>query len=507
MTALDFAALAPERLRELELLDLADRARGDDLPALKAFGECVFAVAMPEHVRLWAEEILGNLRVGIVAPPESAKTTWMVIILCWWIGRHPWQTNLIISEAATGALKISLKVVQTIENNPRWKAVFPNVVPDMGSGWSREGWSVIDTSIAPEKWALKISKRKDPTIAYGGVGSSDVNGRRVTGILLCDDIHGFASRTSDSICAETVAFVQSLVLARATAEAHVVFVQTRWNPRDVIAYFKTLPHFKVFEHAAIMTVDGEEVSYWPSQWPLERLEAKRTETGSIMFELVYQGNDQAAQGTVLKGDWLLPYTVTTTAHFVRYFGIDFALKTESMLGTSTRDPDRFVIAVLAYTGSELVVEAGWAGRVGQGEAEEKLYQLNSLYRPKLIYLETNAAGEGFYQTLVRRMLEQGQRLPLVGQKASKNKGERLMEMQPDFEFGRVKVSDAMSEFLTLFREEWLGFGAKRVHDDTLDAVYWAWRAAGYLLPATTVTERRERSTRVNPWNSLGSQHA
>jgi len=45
----------------------------------------------------------------------------------------------------------------------------------------------------------------------------------------------------------------------------------------------------------------------------------------------------------------------------------------------------------------------------------------------------------------------------------------------------VKVSDAQTTFLKTFRDEWLRFGDKAAHDDTLDAVYWAWRASDHLL--------------------------
>ena len=59
----------------------------------------------------------------------------------------------------------------------------------------------------------------------------------------------------------------------------------------MIAYVKALAHYKVFEHPAIGK-DGE--SYWPEAWPIERLERRRTEIGSIIFELVYQGNGNRA---------------------------------------------------------------------------------------------------------------------------------------------------------------------------------------------------------------------
>ena len=110
-------------------------------------------------------------------------------------------------------------------------------------------------------------------------------------------------------------------------------------------------------------------------------------------------------------------------------------------------------------------------------------------KPQRILLETNAGGEVFYQALMRRMRENGLRLPLLGRKAIKGKAERINQMLPDFQFGRVKVSDAQTTFLKTFKDEWLRFGDKAAHDDTLDAVYWAWRASDHLLTQPTMVDR------------------
>lgn len=510
--AIDFNTAPDELLRKLALLDLADQARGADLDALAAFGELVFFVPMPAHVRQWMTEILDNKRVAITAPPESAKTTWMIILVCWWIGRHPWTSNIVVSAGADAAHKIAELVTKTIKTSERWKLAFPNVVPDDTLGWSRDGWTVKDTACAPERWAKLTATRKDPTLLAASVGSSNINGKRVSGILLLDDIHDFNSKDSDGITKATVEFFKAMALPRAKKQAHVVVVQTRWHVQDVIAYVKTLAHFRVFEHSAIICDPGQLYeqgrSYWPEQWTLDDLLGRVLELGSVLFGLVYQGNDQAAAGSTLKGEWLWDFPLLWfKREYARYFGADFAITTESVVGKSNRDPDRFAVAVVAHTGSLLALEDGYAGRVSQGEAEEKLWQMYDIYVPKMIYLETNAGGEGFYQNLMRRMLAEGKRLPLLGQKAVKNKGARINEMQPDFEFGRLRVSDGGSPFLKLFREEWLGFGQKRVHDDTLDAVYWAWRAAGFTLPTAPISDRRGRAKVVNPWNSLAGQHA
>lgn len=485
--------LTPEQESVYYDLLLAESALGADVQAVCDFGELVFGVVAAPHHRQWVEEVLGNKRVVIVAPPESAKTTWTMILVAWWIGKHPETTNLVVSAGESLANKIAGKIADVIETNPKWKLVFPNVVPDKARGWSAAGYEVIDTQVSADAWAGKISKKKDPTLAAGGVGSSSVNGRRVTGICVADDIHDRSSMTSDRICEDTVGFFRDTLLARVTDEAHLVVPQTRWNPKDVVAYAKSLVAeghnvFKVFEHPAI-TADGK--SYWPEQWPLARLALKRIEVTEPVFGLVYLANDRAREGTLLKSSWLIAFPqVEIRKEWNRYFGIDFARKVQAITGGRTADPDHFALAVWVDTGYKLVVEDGYDGALVMGDAEEKFFAMAGVFKPKLTGLESNGSGVEYYQKLVSRMrvLRTYYTIRLVN--ATRNKGERLTEMAPDFQYGMVGVSDAVTPFLTEFRSQWVRF--PQGHDDALDAVYLGWMTSRHLLPQENPEDRAER---------------
>ena len=482
--ALEFLESLPpdEQFEQL----VAAAARGDGVEAVCRYSQVVFGLNPAETHKKWIKEVLENKRVVIVAPPESAKTTIVsMVLLSWWIGKRPWTTNLVCSAGENLANNIARRVADGIEHNEKFRLVFPNVVPDKARGWSRDGYEVKDTSMSQEDWSLLTAAKKDPTLASGGVGSSSVNGRRVTGIAIGDDLHDRESKTSETICLQTVDFVKDTFLPRCMEDAHAVVVQTRWNPKDIVGYLNSVElegqkMYEVFVHPAMK--DGQ--SYWPEQWPLERLERRRAEVGEIDFQLVYLANAQATQGQVLKAEFLQSFPqIWIKPNFTSYYGVDFAITQQSMVGTRYREGDNFAIAKIVDTQPVLVVAGGFVGRVNQAEAENALFTMASADNPGRILLETNAGGEVFYQALMRRMRENGLRLPLLGRKAVKGKAERINQMLPDFQFGRVKVSDAQSPFLTTFRDEWVRFGEKSAHDDTLDAVYWAWRAADHLLTA------------------------
>jgi len=397
--AVESTELSKEQIEGL----LASSAKEDDLRAVCDFGKLVFGVEFAEHHKSWIQEILNNKRVVLVAPPESAKTTVMIVLVAWWIGKRPWTTNLICS--------------------------------------------------AGENLAQAIAKR-----------------------------------IADTICKQVVDFVKDTFLPRHMESAHCVIVQTRWNPADIVGYLDSVSirgerMYEVKVHKALLD-NGD--SYWPEQWPLERIERRRSEIGEIDFQLVYLANAHASKGNILKSDYLIPFpAVHIRTNYDCYVGVDFAVTQESMVCARHREGDNFAMARLVDCKPVLVVEDGFVGRISQGEAEDSLIRFCCEWMPKRVLLETNAAGELFYQQLLRRMRETGLNIPLLGRKATKGKAVRINEMLPDFQYGRIKVSDANTRFMNAFRNEWISFGSKGVHDDTLDAVYWSWRAAGHLLTEHT----------------------
>jgi hypothetical protein len=471
---------------------LAISANGDDVTAVCAFAELIFRtpdgerVIFAEHHRSWIAEILSNKRVVIVAPPESAKTTVTMALMAWWIGKHPYTSNLIVSAGETIANSISMTIANIIDFHPGWKLTFPHVRPDKKGGWSRDGYSVIDTSMSMEDWRTRISGRKDPTLIGGGVTSSHINGRRVTGLALADDIHDRQSKDSDLVCNDTVSFMKDTFIPRVMEDAHLVIVQTRWNPKDVVGYLSSVEvdnksMYQIFIHPAIHTDTGK--SYWPEQWPLERLERRRAEIGEVDFKLVYLSIESAAEGQWLRAEWLRDYPHLMFKHeYDRYIGIDFAQKIQQIVNTKNRDPDFFALAVIVNTNPILVVEDGYEGRIIAAEAEDVFFQYAAQYNPIRSGIEVNRDGVDYYQALIRRMNLRGVRYALIPITTKKNILRSMNEMAPDFQVGMVKVSDEQLPFLKRFRDQWVKLGARNMHDDVLKAVHLAWQTAAHLLP-------------------------
>lgn len=494
-----FNNINPSMAAMLDALDWVDRVKnGTDLESVIAFGRYVFGKKAAKHHREWLEEALSGDRVAIQAPPESAKTTWMTIILmCWWIGKHPKDRNAIGSSGDDAASDMAQAVADTIENNPRWLDCFPTIVPYKEKGWSKDGYNVRDTSVSLEEWSRVNAGVKENTLTAGGVGSKRFNGIRITGLFVLDDIHDQHSMESDTTCRQTVDFVKNTAEPRVTKTGKLVIPQTRWNPKDVIAYARDLVRqngthlYKVFFHPAL---DEQGNSYWPEEWPEERLADTRIKVTEIVFQLVYMGNEQATQGQILKREALHWFPVAAILHtWTHYGGVDFAQKLQELTTREEARHSRFAYAMLAHSGTSLCLIDGYVGLIAMGESENVFFDLSGIYHPVRVGIEVNAQNRGYYNNLVRRKIEDGYSwLNLMPIQTTTNMGIRMSEMEPDFRLGAIQVSDGAKPFLAEFLAEWLGFGNKGVRDDTLSATHLARAAAYNLLPRENEQDRKER---------------
>lgn len=467
----------------------------EDVESICDFAELVFNIIPPRHMRQWFTEILATKRVAIVAPPESAKTTASIVLIAWWIGKYPHLTNVVASAGDSLAQRIASTIVHVIEFSPKWKKVFPNVIPDKAKGWSREGWDVIDSAQSADDWGKLTATKKDPTLLAGGVGSAVINGTRVSGILLGDDLHDRKSKDSDVVCQDVVSFVKDTFLRRATTSAHVVFNQTRWSPSDVIGWLGSIADseyaVKIFTHPAL-NEDG--TSYWPKNWPLSRLNAERNGMTEAEWQLVFMGNAEAARGTILKAEALRNFPHANILHtWQHYLGVDMALKMQELTKRDEREHSEFAVSVLAYSGNLLVLVDGIASILYFGEAENSFFQFCDIWRPVRVGFEVNAQNRLYYNNFVRRKLESGYHwLNIVPITTTANMASRMGEMEPDFRNGAIQVSDEPLPFLKKFRDQWLGFGGKGIKNDTLSSTHLARQVAYNLLPRESAGDQQRR---------------
>jgi phage terminase large subunit-like protein len=446
----------------------AELARSlDDEEGFAHFFWCIFDKELPKHAKEWVKSIYEakSVRKGrvIEAFRGSAKTTIVTIgFTLFRIGHDPTKSNILIQVGDDTANTNTKAIADIIENNPGWKGVFPHIVPDYDLGWSANGYQIKDNSFDYSEWRRLNADRKDPTLLGFGYRSGSLIGKRPTGVLIIDDINDINNTSSQKENQATIGVLTSTIFPARTPTSWTIFIGTPWTPNDVLSYVKATGEF-VSTKTAILADGGGSV--WPERFTEQDIESQRRVSGSVEFARMYMLDLTAAAGAHLKREWLHKYPYDRIqSSWPCFMGVDYASASAGQINR-----DFFTIAIgRLIPGGGIVLIDGFRDRVSQGEAEQKLKALASMYNPSLIGIENIGKGEEFFGLMLRTST-----LPIMpchtGKRSKADRFEK--QMAPLFEFSRVWVSDAQTPFLQAFEEEWMMF-PNAEHDDTLDAVYW-----------------------------------
>lgn len=218
----------------------------------------------PHHwlwLRLLCDERIKKLL--IIAPPESAKTTWTIsAYLGCRIGFYPEQSVIIGSVSGPVAEKRSMSL-RALAENQEWQECFNNVLPVR----SREGliWNTTEWSLAPD--GKPFPGRLHPTVAAYGTGGSVIGSR--ADLVVADDLLDFDnSRTAHQREFVEHWFHNSLLSRRKSRVGRVIAIGTSWHHDDLYARSRRDGSWVVC-HIPLLS-DSEDVyanlSY-PDDWP------------------------------------------------------------------------------------------------------------------------------------------------------------------------------------------------------------------------------------------------
>lgn len=323
------------------------------------YGKFVFGYDIAPHHRDWLKQALDPTtdKIVIVSPRESAKTTWMCIILMsWYMGHFPYKTNAILSVTEDQAIQRLMVIRDTIQNNPRYHLVFPWAKPDYNRQWTTTALNLWDARPRNEEtlnwdygqykaWQSKSGESlKDHTLRAAGALSGQVIGNRFSGIIMLDDIHDEKNVNTREQIDKVDNWFHRTLLPCARPGSKCIVIGTRWAPEDLIGrliekkietvdkddptLIHSNPMWKIIATKALVEKEnGELTSYWPENWPVERLLAKKQEVGEVIFELMYNNDPFAMSGELFKPEWLekgLPMTLPKFKDV--YIGVDLAFK-------------------------------------------------------------------------------------------------------------------------------------------------------------------------------------
>ncbi len=514
----------------------------DSPESFEAFYEYITGGELPKHAKMWIHQLYNDKaqdRASLIfAFRGSWKTTTISqLFTAYRIGKEPWKANLILQNNDATAQNTTMAISEVVSKNPRWRDLFPTVIPDKKKGWGANGYWIIDTAIEADVWAELTSVTKDPTLLGLGISSGSVIGKHPTGVLVMDDIHDEKNTTSELERAMIVKVVTDTVFPMAVRDATkkegeqlttwTLSVGTPWQEYDAYHYMKDTGEFGFlyspllfpanegdpgavyFEHKQLI---GWFRLAWADHIPMESVKSLYNYSGHRGFYRMY------LLSLIGSSDLGLPFMsfpqekvddLLQDHNLIACGGVDYASMIE--IRGKVIDPRNRSKFALAYgfilPTRVFVVTGGILGHYTQLKAEghvEKVQALHKNYRTTGV--EMNGKGEEFYAVLARK--PELDLFPYWTGKKSKDK--RLeSELGPWLEMGKIMVSDADTPFLNDLRKALWEFPHGNL--DVLDAVFGVSKTIPDVLVVDKLPDdeslpsaRRKRKHK-NPFGSFGAR--
>lgn len=477
----DLGATAEEAEQELA------RIRAD----VNRYGEYVHGLSPARVHRFWNKAVddvierrIRQNKLLILAPPNSAKSTWNSLIRPpHYLGQHPDHNLLFMTSSDDMAKTFGSSVRMTLQENQRHQEVFPDTAnrPHRARGWSGDGLYLRGTP----------TSTKDPAYKAVGFGMS-VMGARANGIIL-DDVLDQKQAESEIEQTKAVSYYTKTVVPRLnTRSGWLLAVMTRFAEGDLAGHFIKLAEesgdwliirtpMEAEEDDPMGRAVGE--SLWPEQFPPEFIEATKKSMSIAQYDLVYQANPAGIGGDIFTSEnffkplpenfWqeIMPTCFTGQA-------VDLAFSKNkrtayTVILTYAVDP-HFNMYILHIDRNRYHVR----------DSEERLHELIRLTKPLVSVIETENFHDAAIRAMVIRIMTQTM-CDIRLEKAAGDKISRARLPAGRAEHGFIYIDKDQPWYRT-FMSEVLGFPLA-TYKDQVDAL---------SLAALTVQKMSERQLQI-----------
>ena len=230
-------------------------------------------------------------RLIINMPPRHTKSEFASYLLpAWFLGKFPHKK--VIQTSNTGELAVGFgRKVRNLVDSEVYHEIFPEL-----------------TLQADSKAAGRWNTSKGGDYFAIGVGGT-VTGKGAD-VLIIDDPHSeqeaAMAASNPEVYDKVYEWYTSGPRQRLQPSAAIVIVMTRWAQRDLTgqvlksAAQRSGEDWEVIEFPAILP---SGTPLWPEFWPLQELEALRTELPNAKWQAQYQQNPVGNESAIVKRDW------------------------------------------------------------------------------------------------------------------------------------------------------------------------------------------------------------
>lgn len=365
-----------ERAFALRMLQI-ERARNDP----NAFIEYVFGNPQEDCHRRWQDLWTEYRRSVLLAPTGSGKTTQLRGRLLWELGCDPDERFLYLSSTEDHPKRQVSDMKEQIERNQRVRHVFPNL--KRGRDWQALRFTVQRSLFAPEASVQ----------AYGSFAQG-VLGARANGLVI-DDLCNFTNTLTHELREKMNSWLGS-VLSRLTIPGSKPWVRAIghiWHKEDQLQRLAKKVGWGYLREEAYSVVDGERILLAPRVLPIEMIEEKILDLGTIQSEMMLFNRLPSEGAGRFREEWFwqalelgrgLPFRPPMWREHATFTGVDLGHKKKA-----GSDYTAIVTIAVLPNGKRQLLDA----RRGRWTGPEILRELRAVERAygSVIAVEDNGA--------------------------------------------------------------------------------------------------------------------
>ena len=382
-----------------------------------------------EIISLWHSE---HLRVLIQAFRGAAKSSIaeeaIIIQAC----LRRFKNGIILGETYERAVERLRAIKHELENNEFLEQLFGGLV---GPTWA-EDKIILSNSVIIQCFGRGQSLRGSKHLA--------VRPDRA----FCDDIENKESVATPEAIEKTMDWLMATVMPALEPDAAIRINGTPLHPRSVICqlaqdqdWVSRIYPIERFNDA------GERESLWPDRYSLHFISNKRWSYDRLGMPQSYaQEYLCKAEDPATKPFTSEMYRVEPT---VRTWQACYAMCDPARTVRATSASTGF--AVWSWVGFKLIVWDAFAGFLKPDEIVERIFKIDSEFRPVVLGVETTGLEEFIMQPLRHEQVRRGYSIPIRNLDAPKGKLDFIRGLQPFFKAGEVvfakECPDARAQFL------------------------------------------------------------
>lgn len=443
----------------------------------------VTALALERFYRREIENLM------IFMPPRVGKTELVSRRFpAWAMGKNP-DLRVIATSYASQLADKTNREVQRIIDSEIYREIFPN------------------TTLAgphakmPGSWARKADLFE--VAGYRGTYRSTGVGGGITGmggdLLLMDDpLKNSAEANSKTKRDAIYEWYTTTLYTRRESGAGICLIMTRWHEDDLAGRLLinakqnganwTVISFPMIHEGdaqlpypidpefAAMDPRGEGEALWPEKYDQLESEQMLKSAGKRAATSLYQQRPAAAEGNVIKREWLKFYRTPPARYEEMLISVDCAFR-------KSEDSAKVAMGVWGRVKEDKYLHDQVCDQMGFVETVKALRRLKAAYPRASIIVETKANGDALIDTLKSEISG------IVGYEPDGSKEARLWAVSTDFESGNVFLPEPeLKPWVHDYVQELLAFPSSAYADQvdqTSQALLRFRESASRLLKALT----------------------